>query len=283
MKNTITLCILVIFLVSSVSAMQVCQTYDNFSSGVLDTDKWEIRQDVEGQPFTGEYWIDSDLNNFHTQQNIIGDRRTYLFPKRNFTTGDVLEYDAEVISKEGNWINMILLTRDQYTRIGGFGYINGVQCFDELGTSHIQLIFEENQLIINRESPFGQECNQVLPLSKLNGNYELYIGTVSGHNGRVHMDYDNFELCTEQPEPTCDERVVELETQVNELTARVSFLESLVEKLDGWLWFLKNKSKKDMLCETLDETGEKEIIQYGMNCWIDEVRKKGAVCRCKSV
>lgn len=102
-------------------AVQVCQVYDDFSSSTLNTNKWEIRQDIEGQPFMEEYELDTNLKNFHTQQNTMGDRRTYLFPKRAFTTGDILSYDAETISKEGNWINMILLTGDQYARIGGFG------------------------------------------------------------------------------------------------------------------------------------------------------------------
>jgi hypothetical protein len=125
MKHKILLLILSVFLISFISATQVCGVYDDFSSETLDTSKWEIRQDVEGQPFMEEYGVDSDLENFHTKQNTLADRRVYLFPKRTFTTGDVLEYDTEVISKQGNWMQMTLLTGDQYARIGGLGYING--------------------------------------------------------------------------------------------------------------------------------------------------------------
>src|SRR3989338_8075540 len=73
--------------------------YDNFSSGSLDLNKWELRQDTEGQPLMNEGFVTSGV--FHTQQNTIGDRRTYLFPTRTFTTGDSLDYDFNVISKEG--------------------------------------------------------------------------------------------------------------------------------------------------------------------------------------
>lgn len=197
MKNKILLLILAVFIINSVSAVQICGVYDNFSSGTLDEDKWEIRQDVEGQPFMDEYWVDSALENFHTQENIIGDKRVYLFPKHNFTTGDILEYDANLISKENNYMQMVLLTRDQYIRVGIFGYINGVQGYDELGASHIKIEFQENNFHLERKSPSNVTLIDNLLLINVNGTYELYVGSVSGNNGKVHIDYDNFKLCFE--------------------------------------------------------------------------------------
>ena len=168
--------------------------YDDFSSGTLDTSKWEIRQDVENQSFMNEYWIDSNLGNFHTQQNTTGDYRVYLVPKRNFTTGDVLEYDTNLISKENNYMQMVLLTGDQYIRVGIFGNSSGTQGYDELGISHIKIEFQENNFYLERTTPSGITLIDNLPLTKTNGNYELYIGSVSGHNGKVHIDYDNFSI-----------------------------------------------------------------------------------------
>ncbi len=72
---------------------------------------------------------------FHTQQNIIGDRRVYLFPKRKFTTGDSIEYDVDLISRAGNYAQMVLLTGNQYIRIGMRGTDAG---FDELGIAHMK-------------------------------------------------------------------------------------------------------------------------------------------------
>ena len=50
---------------------QHLEVYDDFSSEALDASKWEVRQDVEGHPLTNEYWVDSELKNFHVQQSII--------------------------------------------------------------------------------------------------------------------------------------------------------------------------------------------------------------------
>ena len=126
---------LFIISISTISAFNPsCSIYDDFSSGTLSTDKWEIRQDVEGQPFMDENWTDPILNNFHTQQNSIADRRSYLFQKKKFTTGDILRYDSDVLSEQGTYANMVLLTGDQYIRIGMRGPAAG---FDELGVAYM--------------------------------------------------------------------------------------------------------------------------------------------------
>jgi DNA-binding transcriptional MerR regulator len=187
-----------VFMVGFVSADLVCETYDDFSSGVLDTSKWEIRQDVEGQALMEEYDVREEGGSyvFHTQQNTIADRRVYLFPKRQFTTGDVIEYDVNLVSRAGNHAQMVLLTGDQYIRIGMRG---PAADFDELGVAHMKLSFFENILEIKRETPNGAILLDNLTLTNSNGNYELYIGSFSGHNGQVHIDYDNFTICTEEP------------------------------------------------------------------------------------
>jgi hypothetical protein len=166
--------------------------YDDFSSPTLDANKWEIRQDTEGQPLMDEGFVTSGV--FHTQQNTIGDRRTYLFPKRTFTTGDVLNYDFNTISREGNYGSMVLLTGDQYIRIGISGFNNGVQGFDELSVSHVRFEFQPNNLHIERTAPSGLELFDNLPLNQQNGIYSLYIGNFTGHNGRDHMDFDNVYI-----------------------------------------------------------------------------------------
>jgi len=158
--------------------------------------KWTISQDVEGQPLFDEYGVIEEGGNyvFHTQQNEIGDRRVYLIPNYTFTTGDIIEYDFNVISKEGHYGQMVLLTGDQYIRIGIMGYNNGVQGYDELGLSHVKIKFQENNLQLTRITPSGLVLVDNLPLSNANGNYALYIGSFSGHNGRTHIDYDNFYI-----------------------------------------------------------------------------------------
>ena len=190
MKKIIFILSLVLFLgVVSVSAA----LYDNFSSGRLDDTKWEIKQDTEGQPLMEEYGVMNEENNwvFHTQQKTAEDRRVYLFPKRQFTTGDLIEYDVNLISREGTYAQMVLLTGDQYIRISIRGPSAG---FDELGVAHMKLEFQENNLHIERTTPSGNLLIDNLALTNQNGDYELYIGSFTGGGSKVHMDYDNFWL-----------------------------------------------------------------------------------------
>ena len=190
-----TISILFILLLS-ISLISASWFYDDFSSGSLDSSKWEVRQDIEGQPLMDEYGVVEENGNyvFHTQQNTIGDGRVYLFPKQNFTIGDIIEYDFNVISKEGHYGQMVLLTGYQYIRIGIMGFNNGIQGYDELGTSHVRIEFQKNNLHLIRTSPSGLVLVDDLALTNINGNYELYIGSFSGHNGKTHIDYDNFTI-----------------------------------------------------------------------------------------
>jgi len=174
------------------------ECYDDFSPGNIDNSKWEIRQDIENQPFMEEYFVDS--GNFHTFQNTTGDYRVYLIPKHNFTTGDVIEYDTNLVFKENNYMQMVLLAGDQYKRIGIFGNSSGTQGYNELGKSHIRIEFEENNFRLTRTSPSGLTFMDNLSLSNSNGTYSIYIGSVSGHNGKVHIDYDNFVISKKEGE-----------------------------------------------------------------------------------
>lgn len=175
------------------------QLYDDFSSGTLDSSKWEIRQDVENQPFMDDYGVRLESGNhvFHTQNSSGGDKRTYLFPTRTFTTGDTIEYDSILTSRDGTYAQMTLVTGSQYYRLGMRGQAAG---FDEFGIAHNKITFEENLLAIERTTPSGSILYDNLPLSTSNGNYELYIGSFV--NGTMHMDLDNFTITSAVPEPS---------------------------------------------------------------------------------
>jgi hypothetical protein len=200
----------------NVVGAQQCVVYDDFSSGVLNTSLWEIRQDVENQPLMEEYGVFDEGNGFafHTQQNTSTDQRTYLFPKVNFTTGDSFSYYVDLISSSGNYAQMTLLTGDQYIRFGMRGPAAG---FDEIGVAFMNLTFEENNLHIERITPSNITIIDNLALTSSNGSYQLYVGSFS--NGAVHMDFDNFILCTNvsnnisnsSQNATLDERVSSLE------------------------------------------------------------------------
>ncbi len=174
--------------------------YDDFSSPVLDTNKWEVKQDTEGQPLMDEGYVTNGV--FHTQQNSIGDRRTYLVPKHQFVAGENISYDVNIISKEGHYGNVNLLFGGGYNReaMGMVGFNNGPQPRDELGTTHIKLSFLENKFTIEELFSSGAIVTNQLSLSIPNANYTLYIGSFTGHNGRAHIDYDNFRI-NDIPEP----------------------------------------------------------------------------------
>ncbi len=235
----------------------------------MNASKWEIRQDVEGQPFTDEYRVDVNLSKFHTRQNTGGDNRVYLVPKYNFTTGDILEYDFRVVYKEGNYMQMNLLTGDQYIRVGIMGYNNGVQGYDELGTSHIKIEFQENNFHLERITPSNITLIDNLALTNANGEYELYIGSVFTNKARI--DFDNFMLCTEQEEPSCQDRIIELENEIERLNEKVTLLEKLINYLKRSIHYYSS-IRKNFLCYSLKESGERNITDFdlGLKCNIGE-------------
>jgi len=306
MKEKILLVLSILFLINFISAVQVCETYDDFSSGILNNEKWEIRQDVEGQPFTDEYGITNESEDFvfHIQQNEIGDRRTYLFPKQTFTTGDILEYDFNVLSKEGNSMQMDLLTGNQYIRVGIMGYNNGVQGYDELGKSHIKIIFQENNFHLERTSPSNITLIDNLALTNANGNYELYIGAFSGHNGKIHIDFDNFKICREQ---TLSDRISILEEwkilidnwreqlaeTLNKIAERLNNHEKRISDLENnensgecqYINYLPTDARRYMICEYAKKNNLTEYSDLGWNCKITLRLSTPIVkiCNCKEI
>lgn len=176
--------------------------YDDFSSPALDTTKWEVRQDYEEQPFTEEYGVDANLENFHVKQNNLGDARTYLVPKRNFTAGEIFEYDIFYNSGSGNRVSMLLSDRNRMGIIGNWNYeFTGVPSTTPY---HIKMIFGDGFIDQTISHPDGiplQTGESPTSISRhdLTSYNEIYIGSAFGHNGIGHFDYDNFNIT---PEPS---------------------------------------------------------------------------------
>ncbi len=187
----------------SLAAQAKADLYDDFSSGVLDTTKWTESQDPEGQQFTEEHFVDNSLFNYHTQQVSIIDRRTYLVPTIQFNSGDSLDYRADYISGSGNNGHLILVNDGLGAdRHGVFGFNGGNHPYEDgFGTYNIHLDFFENQILISGEGPNGLTWeNQVLN-NTASAPYNLFIGNFSGHNGNVHIDFDDFYI-NGIPEPS---------------------------------------------------------------------------------
>ena len=169
--------------------------YDDFSSKSFDLNKWNLRVDTEGQPLMEEYGIEEE--HFHTAQKTPADRRVYIVPKHTFKAGESFEYDVNVISREGNYGNIVILNgRFDYARMGAVGYNNGPQTIDELGVSHVKIDFTPDYLILSELGPSGNFVSNQVFFQQRGEEYELYIGSFTGHNGTAHIDYDNFVLTT---------------------------------------------------------------------------------------
>lgn len=194
--------IIIFLLIQTVSALNNCTLYDDFSSGNLDNTKWEIRQDIEGQPFMDEYRVITKNNNsfFHTKQNEIVDKRVALVPTYNFTAGETLSYTVKYISGSGNNGHILLLTTTEfpngdYIRAGLIGYNNGQDVINETGKYHIKIKILDNRLDLKIIAPSGKVINNSAVLSNPNAKYKLYVESWTGHNGLTHIDYDNFKIC----------------------------------------------------------------------------------------
>lgn len=304
MNNKIILIFLSIFLISFISANQICEVYDDFSSGVLDTSMWEIRQDYEGQPLIADSSLDITEQNFHTaQDSIIGDHRTYLVPTQKFKAGDIFEFDLDFISANGN--SMVMLLIDNQNRIGLGGCWDGTcQPFQ---TYHIKLEFKEGVIKITHDL-WSDEVS-----INSNSEHEIYIGTVFGHNGIGHIDYDNFKLCKEI---TIEERVSILETwkqiiedwkisiinslavltskvlelteKINNHEERITALEnsSAIEDLTPNYWkYLSANERKNIVCGYAEDNHLTDIEDLGWSCRLtyknNRWNKEIANCKCK--
>ena len=259
--------IFLISFVSAVSAVQICQIYDDFSSETLNTSKWEEGFSRSG----GAGWIDEHYLNvenqkYHTAQLSQADMGVELKSLRTIQTGETLEFDLSYNSGSGNHWGCIFWDEtstwsDGLSCVGNWNEVNSQPGI--FGTYHIKGEYEENEINGEMTLPNGS----IIPLTYLNiqAPYTFSFVTRTGHNGLVNIDYDNVKICSGVP-LTLEERVSLLESKVENLTSRVNILETLVNTIKGYFWFMPNDIKKKILCGTLNQTGETTITNLGLNC-----------------
>ena len=73
--------ILPVLFIGLVSASQICETYDDFSSSTLDMSKWEESNDAG---FIDEHFVNSNEESYHIAQYSIRHSDTQLIPKKEF-------------------------------------------------------------------------------------------------------------------------------------------------------------------------------------------------------
>lgn len=243
--------ILPLLFIGIVSAVQICEVYDDFGSGILNLSKWNEYSNIG---FTDEHFVNTSEKIYHIKQNIQGDKETNLEPNRQFVAGESFSYEVLYESGNGNHFSQPLINGNYPpTQIepclapggcGPIGFWNGVPDLGaQIGTYSINFEFLHNEVKMTAIRP-----DNVAIINTFTGNsepYTLTINTHTGHNGLMHFDYDNFEICSEQEEPTLEERMTRLEQKVEELENKTSWLESLIVKIVNFIKNLPNGLSKN--------------------------------------
>lgn len=201
-------------MISSVSATQVCEVYDDFSSGSLNLSKW-TESTFHGDPFTDEHFVNSSEGSYHVKQNVAGDAETNLQPNILFNSGDSFSYEAIYHGGSGNHQSQPLINENYpptqletclflTAGCGPIGYWNDYPDLGaQIGTYKIKFEFSSNEVKMTAIRP-----DNITVINTFTGNsepYTLEINTHTGHNGLMHFDFDNFEFCHEEETPIVPE------------------------------------------------------------------------------
>lgn len=180
--------------------------YDDFSGETLDLNKW-IETYKNNLPFSDEHFVDVNEEVYHVAQYTTRDSSAQLIPTKDFLVGEVLEFDIFYNSGSGNnlagfsriIVNGNRISLQSYldscsTVNSGCGVIgNWNQVTDignQVGKYHIKMEFLNNGILMTTTRP----DNTVIQHNYvgLNAPYKPLFTAQTGHNGLIHVDYDNF-------------------------------------------------------------------------------------------
>lgn len=231
MKKIIIPYLALLLLLPFVNAEQSCQTYDDFSAG-LNLNKWEeIGGSDVNSLFVDEHYVSGEDNMpYHTSQNSSADRGVTLRVKnKTFVPEDIIEYDINYISGSDNRISVVELDGN-YKWLGLIGFWNGIQVGgNNFGIYHFKTKFDSLGADVNITKPDNSVVTQ--RLDSATSEHTFGFGTRTGHDGLVHMDYDNVVICSEQninETPNLEERLNLLEIIVNSLKEMINNLIGIV-------------------------------------------------------
>ena len=172
----------------------ISPVYDDFSSDTLNINKWEeVIATNMGTGMVNEYYVENGI--YHTAQTTVGDGGIGLvFKDIIFKPGDRIKYDVNYISGSGNRISTMMLNDDAYSTafLGFWNTLADAGGNNDYGIHHIKIMFLSEGVNIEITRPNGYESNSLheFPSEK----YTFGIVTRTGHNGLVHMDYDNVYI-----------------------------------------------------------------------------------------
>ncbi len=169
--------------------------YDDFSLRQLDRSRWvELSTGLSSTPFINEHFISNESGGvYHTAQLFQEDRGvTMEIIGHSFVAGDTLEFDLNYINGSGNRIHYIDVNRQTHN-YGAIGYWNGIEIGgNDFGNYHWKINFNQSGINMFLTKPNGStiRIQQFLPF--IASNYTLGFGTRTGHDGTIHIDYDNI-------------------------------------------------------------------------------------------
>ncbi len=184
----------------SISPMlKSCKFYDRFNSQTLNTNKWSESPDFQSGGMMDEHFINTSKRVYHTAQISPSDKGVKLeMIRHNFTVGDSVSVDLNYISGSGNRMNRIFLNGNaldltvSYGLIGYWGQNGTIS--NQLGKYKVKAFFDApNSTRIKIKRPDGSYWSHTV--TNLNYPVNFGIGTRTGGNGMIHMDYDDVILC----------------------------------------------------------------------------------------
>src|SRR3989338_11401564 len=185
---------------------EVCWVlYDDFSSGVLDADKW-VESTWHNRPFTDEHYVNQSEGRYHVVQNFPRDAETNLVVNRVFYPGESLRYEIIYNGGSGNHQSQPLINGNYppsqenqcfylTAGCGPIGYWNALPDLgNQIGTYKITQEFLVGKVIMTAIRPDNVVVQN--NFTGVSAPYTFTLNTHTGHDGIMHFDLDNFYVKT---------------------------------------------------------------------------------------
>ncbi|MFC2142948.1 putative Ig domain-containing protein [Candidatus Aenigmatarchaeota archaeon] len=185
-----------LFLFSQVASAETI-IYDDFSTGPLNETKWEIECFEEEAGCHSEVWVDEENETFHIAEPephglALSKGTTVYLTEYSFSVGNELDWDFYYRENIGNQVVCFTFGGEQ--TLSCVGYWNGEQYDGNIaGDYHYKIkILDENTLFVNFTKPDNTTVTRTVNIENILNGFKF--GANAGHDGVIHVDYDNFVI-----------------------------------------------------------------------------------------